>query len=124
MARLPSGHRVVAAPCKGVAASDADSTHPATLQPAVPFDRLVRVVRARRVVAAGGRQDPGKGHLITANQEKKELRHGLVLESLSAASEASALTSANDISSIAGRAIRTTSYRIPTLLRGESGPRR
>src|SRR5579864_5685304 len=115
-----SGHRVVAAAGEGVAAGDAGGAHRSSPQPAVALDRLVRVVRARWVVAAGRRQDPGKGELITADQEQKQLRHGLVFASLIAACEASALRSANDISSAAGRAIRTTSYRIPPWRRGES----
>src|SRR2546426_2618229 len=65
---------------------------------------------------------PGDGELITANQQQEKLRHGLNLASLSAASEASAFRSANETSSAAGRAIRTTSYRIPTWRSGEPIP--
>src|SRR5690349_19939927 len=115
-----SRHRLVAAARKGMAAGDAGGAHPGSPQPAVAFDCLVRVVRARVVVTARRRQDPGKGELITANQEQKQVRHGLVSASLSAACDASALRSANDISSAAGRPIRTTSYRIPPRRRGES----
>src|SRR5881396_3369131 len=97
-----------------MAAGDPRGSHPSALGPSVPLDRLIGVVRAGRVVAAGGRQDPGDGELITANQQQEKLRHGLNLASLSAASEASAFRSANETSSAAGRAIRTTSYRIPT----------
>src|SRR5947209_2343117 len=107
-----------------MAAGDPRGSHPSALGPAVPLDRLIGVVRAGRVVAAGGRQDPGDGELITANQQQEKLRHGLNLASLSAASAASALRSANETSSAAGRAIRTTSYRIPTWRRGESVPSR
>src|SRR5256885_503536 len=107
-----------------MAAGDPRGSHPSALGPSVPLDRLIGVVRAGRVVAAGGRQDPGDGELITANQQQEKLRHGLNLASLSAASEASAFRSANETSSAAGRAIRTTSYRIPTRCRGESGPRK
>src|SRR5260370_35895703 len=52
-----SRHRVVAAPGEGVTAGDAHRTYPAAPQPAVALDRLIAVVRARRVVAAGRRQD-------------------------------------------------------------------
>src|SRR5213593_1821989 len=106
-----------------MAAGDPRGSHPSALGPSVPLDRLIGVVRAGRVVAAGGRQDPGDGELITANQQQEKLRHGLNLASLNAASAASAFRSANETSSAAGRAIRTTSYRIPTWRSGESGPR-
>src|SRR5690349_18910941 len=105
-----------------MAAGDSARAHPPTLHPAVALNRLVRVVRARGVVAAGRGQDAGKGQLVTADQQKKYLRHQVNLASLSAASEASALSSSNDISSAPRRAIRTTSYRIPTWRKGESGP--
>src|SRR5881398_2295473 len=105
-----------------MAAGDAGRSHPAASEPAVLVDRLVRVVRARRVVAAGGRQNPSQRELVTADQQQKKLRHGLNLASLSAASEASAFRSANETSSAAGRAIRTTSYRIPTWRSGEPIP--
>src|SRR6266576_1177882 len=121
MALVSSGHGIVPARRKGMAARDARCSHPRAFEPPVTLDRLVRVMRARRVVAARGRQNPGECELITADQQQKQLRHGLNLASLSAASEASAFRSANDTSSAAGRAIRTTSYRIPTWLRGEPG---
>src|SRR5256886_13191493 len=105
-----------------MAAGDPRGSHPSALGPSIALDRLIGVVRAGRVVAAGGWQDPGDGELITANQQQEKLRHGLNLASLSAASEASASRSANETSSAAGRAIRTTSYRIPTRRSGESGP--
>src|SRR6266576_3285693 len=105
-----------------MAAGDPRGSHPSALGPSVALDRLIRVVRAGRVVTAGGWQDPGDGELITANQQQEKLRHGLNLASLSAASEASAFRSANETSSAAGRAIRTTSYRIPTWRSGESIP--
>src|ERR1700758_5303307 len=115
-----SGHRVVAAAREGMAAGDAGGAHPGSSQPPIALDRLVRVVRAGGVVTTGRGKDPGKGELITANQEQQQVCHGLVVASLSAACDASALRSANDISSAAGRAIRTTSYRIPPRRRGES----
>src|SRR6266571_822422 len=115
-------HRVVAAGREGVAAPDAHGTHPAALQPAVPLNRLVRVVRAGGVVPAGRREDLRKRQLVTTDQQQKKLRHGVNLASLSAASEASALSSANGISRTRRRAIRTTSYRIPTRHSGESAP--
>ena len=49
---------------------------------------------------------------------------GVICASLIAASEASACRSANGTSSADGRAIRTTSYRIPPRRSGESGPSR
>src|SRR5438105_6491697 len=112
--RSPSGHRVVPAGRERVAAGDPRRAHPAASEPTVLLDRLVCVVRARRVVATAGRQNLGQRELITAYQQEEKLRHGLNLESLNAASAASAFSSANDTSSAAGRAIRTTSYRIPT----------
>src|SRR5262245_49157970 len=117
-----SRHRVVAACGKRVAAGNPGGAHPAAPEPAVPLDGLVRVVGARRVVAAGRRQHAGKRQLITADQKQEKLRHGVNLASLSAASEASALRSANESSSAEGRAIRTTSYRIPPRAAGESAP--
>src|SRR5260370_1700030 len=120
---MGSRHRVVAAPGEGVTARDAHRTHPAAPQPAVALDRLIAVVRARRIVAAGRRQDPGNGQLITADQDQEQLGHGFIWASLSAASEASSLTSANETSSAAGRAITTTSYRIPTWSSAAPDPR-
>src|SRR5256886_10731120 len=105
-----------------MAAGDPRGSHPSALGPSVALDRLIRVVRAGRVVTAGGWQNPGDGELITANQQQEKLRHGLNLASLSAASEASAFRSANETSSAAGRAIRTTSYRISTWRSGQSIP--
>src|SRR3989475_11547138 len=113
---------IVSAGSERMAAGDPRGSHPSALGPSVPLDRLIGVVRAGRVVAAGGRQDPGDGELITANQQQEKLRHGLTVARLSAASEASAFRSANETSSAAGRAIRTTSYRIPTWRSGESIP--
>src|SRR5579859_1916545 len=106
-----------------MAAHDARRAHPAAPPPAVPLDRLIRVVRARRVVPAGRRKNPRKGHLIAADQSEEDLCHVYNLESLSAASAASAVSSAYESSSAAGRAIRTTSYRIPTPRSGESAPK-
>src|SRR5438034_11168111 len=105
-----------------MAAGDPRGSHPSALGPSVALDRLIRVVRAGRVVTAGGWQDPGDGELITANQQQEKLRHGLSLASLSAASEAYALRSENETSSADGRAIRTKSYSIPTRRRGEPIP--
>src|ERR1700737_2498887 len=107
-----------------MAASYAGSTHPAALEPAVPLDRFVRVMRAGRVVAAGGRQNLGESHLVTTDQEQKKPRHELSDESLRATSEASAFRSANETSSAAGRAISTTSNGIPWRVSGESPPAR
>src|SRR5579859_2342738 len=121
--RAWSGNRIVAALGKRVAACDPSGSHPASLEPPVPLHRLVRVVGARRVVPARRRHDLGKRHLVAADQSQDQLRHALSLASLSAACEASALSSANDTVSAAGRAIRTTSYRIPSPRSGESAPR-
>src|SRR4029077_503178 len=97
--------------------------HPAPSQPAVALHRLIRVLRTRRVVATRGREDLGERHLVAANQAEQDPCHRFSFESLSAAWLASSLRSANDTSSAAGRAIRTTSYRIPSPASGESGPR-
>src|SRR5256885_2196064 len=115
-----------------MAARDARHSHPAATHPAIPLDGFVRVVRAGRVVAAARGQDLGKSHLVAVDQKQQQPGHSRLVgwivafmcASLSAASEASALSSANDISSARRRAIRTTSYRIPTRCRGESGPRK
>jgi len=61
--------------------------------------------------------------LITADHGQQNRRHGLSFASLRAASSVSAARSAKGTSSAAGRAIRTTSYRIPSPCSGESGPR-
>src|SRR5437868_12858263 len=115
-----------------MAARDARHSHPAATSPAIPLDGFVRVVRAGRVVAAARGQDLGKRHLVAVNQKQQQPGHGRVVgwvvaficASLSAASEASAFRSANETSSAAGRAIRTTTYRIPTRPSGESAPSR
>src|SRR5579872_7475173 len=73
MACTPSGHRVVAATRERVAACDASGSHPPALQPSVPLDGLIRVVRAGRVVATRGRQDFRERPLITADQEQEQL---------------------------------------------------
>src|SRR5579864_439539 len=118
-----SGNRIVAALGKRVATRDARGAHPASPEPAIALDRLVRVVRARRVVAARRGQDLRERHLVATDQRQEHPRHAFMLASLSAACEASALSSANDTVSAAGRAIRTTSYRIPTSRSGESAPK-
>src|SRR2546422_10933487 len=105
-----------------MAAGDPRGSHPSALGPSVPLDRLIGVVRAGRVVAAGGRQDPGDGELITANQQQEKLRHGLNLASLSAATEASAFRAADETPSAAGRAIKNTSDRIPPWRGGQPLP--
>src|SRR3989454_12353846 len=103
-----------------MAAGDPRGSHPSALSPSVPLDRLIRVVRAGRVVAAGGRQDPGDGELVTANQQQEKLRHGLNVASPSAGSEGSAFKAADGTSSAAGRAITTPSYSIPTRRRRQT----
>src|SRR5579864_5442743 len=120
---LWSGNRIVAALGERVAARDPGGAHPPSAQPAVALDRLVGVVRARWVIAAGRGQDLRKRVLVSTDQSQHHPRHGFSLASLSAACEASALSSANETLSAAGRAIRTTSYRIPTSSSGESAPR-
>src|SRR6266851_4866087 len=122
--KAESGDRIVAALGEWMAARDAHRSHPATAQPAVFLDRFVRVMGARRVVAAGRRKDLGKGHLVTPNQSQEQPRHEFSLDSRSAAWCASAASSANVSSKAAGRAMRTTSYRIPTLVSGESAPKK
>src|SRR5579864_1914244 len=121
---LLSGDRIVATLGEGVAARDPRRAHPASPEPAIALNCFIRVMGAGRVVATGWRQDPGKGHLVAADHGEEELCHEFNLESLSAATDASAARSANDTSSAAGRAIRTTSYRIPTSPAGESAPRK
>src|ERR1700694_3025245 len=105
-----------------MAAGNPRRAHPPAPQPAVPLDRLVRVVGAGRVVAAGGRQQLRERHLVTPNHGEQQPGHQFSFESLSAACSASARRSANAMSSAAGRAISTTSYRIPTPVSGESPP--
>src|SRR3989442_12858166 len=96
--------------------------HPIDPEPAIPLHCFIRVVRARRVVATRWRQDLRECHLITADHCQQDGRHEFNFASLSAACCMSSFKSANGTSSAAGRAIRTTSYRIPTPLSGESGP--
>src|SRR5436305_8447125 len=67
---------IVSAPGERMAARDAQRAHPAAAQPAVSLHRLVRVVRAGGVVAAGGRKDLGKAHLVAANQNEHGAGHG------------------------------------------------
>src|ERR1700674_1076011 len=117
-----SGDRIVAALGERMTARDACRPHPPTPQPAVLFDRFIRVHRARGVIAARRRKQLGKRLLVAAYQNEQNPCHTFNFESLSAASSVSALSSSKDTSSAAGRAIRTTSYRIPRLSRGESGP--
>src|SRR5260370_7815237 len=122
--KAESGDRIVAALGEWMAARDPHGSHPPTAQPAIPLDRFVRVVGAGRVVAAGRRKDLGKGHLVTPNQSQQQPRHEFSLDSRSAAWCASAARSANVSSRAAGRAMRTTSYRIPTPASGESAPKK
>src|SRR2546430_9606339 len=111
----PSAHGVVSTGGERMAAGDPRRAHPADSEPTVLVDRLVRVVRAGRVVAAGGRQNLGQRELVTANQQQEKLRHGLKLASLNAASAASAFRSAIDTSSAARPAIRAPSIPISPL---------
>src|SRR5579872_3486621 len=118
-----SGNRIVAALGKRVAAGDPRGPHPPSPEPAVALDRLIRVLRAGGVVAARRRKDLREGHLVATDQSQEHPCHAFSFASLRAACEASALSSANDTLSAAGRAIRTTSYRIPTSRSGESAPK-
>src|SRR5713101_4369485 len=117
-----SRNRIVAALGKRVAARDPHGAHPAAPEPAVSLHRFVRVMRARRVVAARRGEDLRESRLVAANHRQKDRRHEFNFESLSAACSTSFSRSAKGTSSAAGRAIRTTSYRIPTPWSGESGP--
>src|ERR1700680_3317703 len=94
-----SGDRIVAALSERMTARDACRPHPPPPQPAVLFDRLVGVHRARGVIAARRRKQPGKRLLVTANQSEQNPGHAFNFESLSAASSASALRSSKDTSS-------------------------
>src|SRR5207245_977248 len=96
--------------------------HPAAPEPAVPLHRLVCVVGTGRVIATRRGKDLRERHLIAADHCQQDRRHEFNLESLSAAWSTSSWRSAKGSSSAAGRAIRTTSYRIPTPWSGESGP--
>ena len=109
-----SGNRIVAALGEWMAASDPRRSHPAAPQPAIPLNRFVGVLRAGRHKAARGWQDLRQRELVTADQRQEYRRHGFRFASLSAACSVSASRSANGRSRAAGRAIRTTSYRIPT----------
>src|SRR4029077_7754730 len=102
-----------------MAARDAHGPHPAASQPPVLLYRLIGVVRARRVVAARGRENFRERMLVTADHGQQDRRHGLSFESLRAACSVSAARSAKGASSAAGRAIRTSSYRIPSPCSGE-----
>src|SRR5712691_13041042 len=119
---LRSGDRIVAALGEWMTACDPRRAHPPTAQPAIPLDRLVRVVRAGRVVAAGRRKDLRKRHLVTPDESEQQPGHEFSFESLSAACSASAESSPKVAVRVAGRAIRTTSYRIPRSVSGESPP--
>src|SRR6266851_1668234 len=118
-----SRNRIVAALGKRVAARDAHRAHPAAPEPAIPLHGFVRVMRARRVVPARRGKDLRKSQLVAADHRQKDRRHEFNFESLSAACSTSFSRSAKGSSSAAGRAIRTTSYRIPTPWSGESAPR-
>src|SRR3989442_6271440 len=100
----------------------AHGAHPAAPEPAVPLHRLVCVVGTGRVVATRRGKDLRERHLIAADHCQQDRRHEFNLERLSAAWSTSSWRSAKGSSSAAGRAIRTTSYRIPTPWSGESGP--
>jgi len=52
-----SGDWIVAALGKWMAPSDPHRPHPPAAQPAIPLNRLIRVVGTGRVVAAGRRKD-------------------------------------------------------------------
>jgi hypothetical protein len=68
--KAESGDRIVAALGEWMAARDPHRSHPATAQPAIPFDCLIRVVGAGRVVPARRRKDLGKRPLVTPNQRQ------------------------------------------------------
>src|SRR5437016_10411051 len=94
--------------------------HPSTLQPAISLDRLIRVVGARRVIAARWWEDLRERHLVTTNGSQHHTCHQMRSVSRRAACSVSSLRSANRRVSAAGRAIRTTSYRIPRCSAPES----
>src|ERR1700686_4345939 len=117
-----SGDRIVAALGERMAARDSHRSHPATAQPAIPLNRLICVVGAGRVVAAGRWKHLRKRHLVAPNQSEEQPGHEFSFDSRRTACAASTTRSAYVTSRAAGRAMRTTSYRIPTPVRGESTP--
>ena len=74
---LGSGDRIVPTLREGVTAEDPEYSHPGSTGPAVPFDRLVSVLRARRVVATGAGEEVGKRPLVGADgSEQQDLQRG------------------------------------------------
>src|SRR5205807_6329130 len=65
-----SGDRIVAALGERMAAGDPRRAHPPSPQPPVLLDRLIGVVRARRIVAARRWKDLREGLLVTAYQQE------------------------------------------------------
>ena len=106
-----------------MAARDSHRSHPAAPEPAVPLHRLVCVLGTGRVVATRRGKNLRERLLVTADQSEQDRCHCFSWESLRAACRVSLSSSANGTTSAAGRAIRTTSYRIPTPRSGESDPR-
>lgn len=69
---LGSGDRIVPTLREGVTAEDPEYSHPSSAGPAVPFDRLISVLRARGVVATGAGEEMGKRPLVSTDGSKQQ----------------------------------------------------
>src|SRR5207302_10738735 len=59
-----------------MATQDSEQTHPRAASPAVPLDCLVSVLRARRVIATGAREEVRKSVLVNPDRAEQERLHG------------------------------------------------
>src|SRR5260221_4365499 len=70
-----SRDRIVAPLGQGVAAEDPEHPHPRSAGPPISLDRLVSVLGAGRVVAAGAGEEVRQGVLVAADQAENEGLH-------------------------------------------------
>ena len=123
-ARSRSWDRVVSAPSERVAAGDPPGAHDASPSPAVALDGSIRVLRAGRVVSAAAGEERRQAHLVAADDRQQQPGHPLTGRSRARKASASDSSVVKGAVAAAGRAMSTTSYRIPPTPRGESGPSR
>src|SRR5262249_17918764 len=110
--QVRSRYGVVATPGERVAAADALDSHPGSLDPPVPLDRLVSVLGARREIPAAASeraQEGGQRDLVAADQAQDDPGHVPGSASRPSTRAASSDSAWSGSSSAAGRPTRTTS---------------
>ncbi len=95
-----------------MAASDPPHRQPAPLDRPVLADRLIAIVRARRDKTTGGRQHPGEGQLVQADQPHQQISHTASLSNPARRNTRPTASSTwwKDASRIGPRAMKTTSH--------------